>query len=61
MKFRILSVITVFSLLLSACGALGNVIPGASVTVSIVYGSEKQDWLEPLIQQFNEARNQTSE
>ena len=61
MKFRILSVITVFSLLLSACGALGNVIPGASVTVSIVYGSEKQNWLEPLIQQFNEARNQTSE
>ena len=42
MKFRILSLITILSLLLSACGALSNVIPGASVTVSIVYGSEKQ-------------------
>ncbi len=61
MKFRLLSTITIFSLFLSACGALGNVIPGASVTVSIVYGSEKREWLEPLVQQFNEARNQTAD
>jgi Ca-activated chloride channel family protein len=60
MKFRPLSIITILSLLLSACGALGNVIPRASVTVSIVYGSEKQAWIEPLIQQFNDAQNQTS-
>ena len=60
MKFRTLSVIIILSLLLSACGALGNVI-GPSVTVSIVYGSEKRDWLEPLVQQFNDARNQTSD
>ncbi|MGZ9225776.1 MAG: extracellular solute-binding protein [Anaerolineales bacterium] len=61
MKSRIISIVTVISLFLSACGALNNVIPGASVTVSIVYGSEKREWLEPLVQQFNEARNQTSE
>ena len=60
MKFRTLSIIIILSLLLSACGALGNVI-GPSVTVSIVYGSEKRDWLEPLVQQFNDARNQTSD
>ncbi len=61
MKLRIFSIIVIISLLLSSCGALGNVIPGNSVTVSIVYGSEKRDWMEPLVQQFNEARNQTSE
>src|SRR6476620_2727234 len=63
MKFRIriLSVIIISSLLLSACCALNNVIPGASLTISIVYGSEKQAWLEPLIQQFNEAHNRTAD
>ncbi|MGZ9235841.1 MAG: extracellular solute-binding protein [Anaerolineales bacterium] len=61
MKSRIISIVTVISLFLSACGALNNVIPGASVTVSIVYGSEKREWLEPLVQQFNEAGNQTAE
>jgi len=60
MKLRILSLISILSVLLSACGALGSVIPSATVTVSIVYGSEKQAWLEPLIQQFNDARNKTS-
>lgn len=61
MKFRLLSSVTILSLVLSACGALGNIIPGSSVTVGIVYGSEKQAWLEPLIQQFNDARNKTSD
>jgi len=36
-------------------------LPGEKITISIVYGSEKRDWLEPLVQQFNEARNETSE
>ena len=61
MKFRILSIITMLSLLLSSCGALQNIIPGESVTVNIVYGSEKQAWMEPLVQQFNDARNKTSD
>jgi len=61
MKFRLLSIITIISLLISACDALSNIVPGASVTVSIVYGSEKQAWLEPLVQQFNDARNKTSD
>ncbi|HEX2996295.1 MAG TPA: VWA domain-containing protein [Anaerolineales bacterium] len=61
MKIRFFSLIAILSLLLSACGALGNVIPGTPVTVRVVYGSEKQAWLEPLVQQFNEARHQTSE
>jgi Ca-activated chloride channel family protein len=61
MKSRIFTVIIIFSLCLNACSALNNVIPGASLTISIVYGSEKQAWLDPLIQQFNEARNQTAD
>ena len=60
MKLRICSLISILSILLSACGALSNVIPSATVTVSIVYGSEKQAWLQPLVQQFNDARNKTS-
>jgi Ca-activated chloride channel family protein len=31
------------------------------VTVSIIYGSEKQEWLEPLVQAFNEQRHETEE
>jgi Ca-activated chloride channel family protein len=60
MKFRLISVITILSLMLSACSALESVIPGSTVAVSIVYGSEKEEWLEPLVQQFNEAQNKTS-
>lgn len=61
MRFKIFLAIAVLALLTGACGQLGNVIPGGSVTVSIVYGSEKKEWLEPLVQQYNDARNQTSE
>ena len=32
-----------------------------SVKISIVYGSEKQEWLEPLVQQYNDAHNKTSD
>src|SRR5262245_24960507 len=60
MKFRLFSPVAILSLLLSACGALSNVIPSATVTISIAYGSEKQAWLQPLVQQFNDTRNKTS-
>ncbi len=61
MKSRILALLTIFTLLVSACGALGDILPGESVKVSIVYGSEKKEWLEPLVQQFNDAHNQTAD
>src|ERR1051325_5608165 len=60
MKFRLCSIISILSLLLSACGALSNVIPSQQVTITIVYGSEKVDWLDPLIKQFNDGRTKTS-
>ncbi len=60
MKLRILSAFVTFCLLLNACSVL-DVVPGERVTVSIVYGSEKQAWVDPLIKQFNDARNKTSD
>lgn len=61
MKLKILTIFTILSLILSACSAVEQFIPGEQVTVSIVYGSEKKEWLEPLVQQFNAARNQTAD
>jgi len=63
MKIRIhtlLSVFVVLSMLLSACGQIQSVIPGGTVTIKIVYGSEKQEWLDPLVKQFNDAKNTTT-
>ncbi len=34
-------------------------IMGKTVKISIVYGSEKQAWLEPLVKQFNDAKHKT--
>jgi Ca-activated chloride channel homolog len=45
-------------LLVLGCGLLS---PTQTVTVSILYGSEKQAWLEPLVEEFNNAKNKTSE
>ncbi len=61
MKLRILSICTILSLLVSACSAIQSVLPAEKVTISIVYGSEKKEWLEPLVQQFNEARNKMAD
>lgn len=46
-------------LALTACGILPGTAP--RVTVTIVYGSEKREWLEPLIEQFNAAQNRTED
>jgi Ca-activated chloride channel family protein len=47
-------------LLLGGCGVLDSV-SGNKVTVSIVYGSEKEEWLEPLVQEYNNAGHKTTE
>jgi len=60
MKFRVLSIFVILSLLLNGCSALEGIISGPQVKVTIVYGSEKQEWLEPLVKQFNNAHNKTS-
>ena len=63
MKLRIhalLSVFAILSLLLSACGQIQSLVPGGTLTIKIVYGSEKQQWLEPLVKQYNDAKNKTA-
>ncbi len=59
--YTFISLLVTTSLLLSACGQIQGMIPGGSVTVSIIYGSEKKEWLEPLVAQFNAAGNKTAE
>ncbi|MBN1486153.1 MAG: VWA domain-containing protein [Anaerolineae bacterium] len=33
---------------------------GKKVNISIIYGSEKEEWLEPLVEEYNNARNKTT-
>ncbi len=47
--------LTLLSLLLTAC----KIGIGKTVKVSIIYGSEKQEWLEPLVTQFNAQKVKT--
>ena len=45
-----------------ACGSGGLAgLGGNTVTVSIVYGSEKQAWLEPLVEQYNAMNRETAD
>ncbi len=61
MKIRFVFLFTILSLILSSCVSSGNILSGDRVTVQIVYGSEKREWLEPLVQQFNETRWKTAD
>jgi Ca-activated chloride channel family protein len=45
--------------LLTACGLPD--LGGKTVTVSIVYGSEKEEWLEPLVEAYNDQKRETAE
>jgi Ca-activated chloride channel family protein len=53
-------VLGVVALLVFVDGQGGSLLGGRTVTVSIVYGSEKQEWLEPLVQQYNAATHRTT-
>lgn len=61
-RLNVALILTVIvTLLLFACGGNGGgFTSGAAntVTVSIVYGSEKQEWLKPLVDQYNTAKHQ---
>lgn len=45
---------------LIACGSetVGSLVGSNEVMVSMVYGSEKREWLEPLVAEFNAAQNE---
>ena len=64
-RINLLLVLTlVATLILTACGGSGGgggfTLGGNTVTVSIVYGSEKQEWLTPLVDQYNAAKHQVN-
>jgi Ca-activated chloride channel family protein len=55
----LVSWLMVVSLILSACQMIPGL--GKSVTVMIVYGSEKKEWLEPLVSEYNAAKHTTED
>jgi len=46
--------LTFLSLIISGCGMVSGIIKPETVTVRIIYGSEKKEWLEPLVSAFNQ-------
>lgn len=57
-RFHLMSLISVLAILVTSCGALNDLTAGR-VNISMVYGSEKEDWLVPLVDAFNAARYKT--
>ena len=50
----------IFSLVTGGCSAVLQLASlGKTVTVQIIYGSEKQEWLDPLVKTYNQAGNKT--
>ncbi|MBN1640427.1 MAG: VWA domain-containing protein [Anaerolineae bacterium] len=59
LKRYVLVLLAAFVPLLSGCDVI-DALSAKRVTVSIVYGSEKEEWLEPLVEAFNEAKHRTA-
>lgn len=60
--FNLCSGLIALSLVLSACGVAQKLnLGGKQVVVNMVYGSEKKDWLDPLVSQFNQEKHKTSD
>jgi Ca-activated chloride channel family protein len=63
MKTRLLRLLSVWvcaAFLASACGSVQTLVQPATVTVTILYGSEKQQWLDPLVKQYNSEQHKTA-
>jgi len=60
--YPVLALLIVLSLLLTACQGGGiSILDGKKVVVSITYGSEKKEWLEPLVAEFNAANHKNAD
>lgn len=55
----VIGILVMFTMLLTACESGGIGLVSKKVTVTMVYGSEKEAWLVPLIEEFNQQRNKT--
>jgi Ca-activated chloride channel family protein len=58
-RHRTIAAWFVLTLLVLACGL--PTLGGKKVTVSMIYGSEKEDWLEPLVEEYNAEKHKTAE
>ncbi len=56
-------VLVALSLALAACGGSRGILSSAekTISVSIVYGSEKAEWLQPLVEQYNTEKHKTAQ
>ncbi|MBN2393511.1 MAG: VWA domain-containing protein, partial [Anaerolineae bacterium] len=62
MKIKSLYIsLIVLSLLSTACSTGGFALGGKKVTVTIVYGSEKEAWLVPQVEAFNAEKHKTAD
>ena len=60
--YPVLAFMVVISFLLSACQGGGlPLLDVKKVVVSVAYGSEKKDWLEPLVTEFNAANHKNAD
>jgi Ca-activated chloride channel family protein len=55
------TVFIVLALILNACSQIPGISSVNNVTVTVIYGSEKQEWLDPLVKQYNDAHNKTAD
>jgi len=59
---QLLPFLVIFTLLLSGCSSfLPPILNRNNVIVSIIYGSEKKAWLEPLVEAYNAEKHETAE
>ena len=60
---KLLPLCVLLCLVLTACGDLlpSFIGGGEPLTITIVYGSEKQAWLEPLVEAYNAEKHETAE
>jgi Ca-activated chloride channel family protein len=56
--YVLISTLVLLAIVVSACGSAG-IFGGNTVEISMVYGSEKEEWLVPLVDEFNQAKNKT--
>ena len=49
-------IVILLATLAVACKQISS-LGGKKVKISMIYGSEKQEWLEPLVQEYNEAKH----
>ena len=56
--YILLATYVMLGMLIVGCGAVS--LPGGkSVTITMIYGSEKEEWLVPLVDAFNDQKNKT--